>query len=537
MNIALTGIGWRKQFAKDVIKRLGIIFNQTTSEDADMVFVCNYNQVSSDEIRYLVKNGKNVIFLQPEKDLLNVFGNELMYTYHFPLMQIEGHLPVTFLQVFPPVSLVKQKHGETIGLFALDFSSSGENYTTGYPAISWRKMGSGAIAMFFYDFISTLLLLLQGWEFFTEEGRLSRQFRTGISRATHLADYLILRQLCEIPQGYFHEILLLKLIRTLLAGKNPVPRIWYYPYPDTTVFLLSGDSDNLEKHNLEKAWELIVNSGAEYTQYTMVDDIGLFSEKELSQWKQKGIDFELHYYAGPSPSSEEMLQHLVKAKKMFLSKKIKVDSCRGHSLIWTGWDKQIKIMEKAGFLFSSNLLYWYPGISYGLPYYLYTNSGKSSVQELQIFVSDDVCLFNKSGLLPLTPPVYLKKIIAWLDINKDVYYQPFNPIFHPYYLVKQPSTQEVLKQSIIHAKSSGIPIMNHRRFFSWWNKRGSMKLKYQLNDTCVEFSSARTDAETGIALPETWDGMKITGGVKLQTTGEILFPLNCRKITYQKGEK
>ncbi|HPO52365.1 MAG TPA: hypothetical protein PK165_06005 [bacterium] len=535
MNIAFEGTTWRKQLAIDIINRLGIIFNQTTSENADIIIVCDYHHISSEEMLHLVKNRKNVILLQPEKNIVNIFGCELMYTYHFPLMQIDEHLPGRFVQVFPPTLLIKQKHGNISGYFAFDFSCSGENYTTKYPAVSWREIGNGSICMFFYDFISTILLLLQGWEFFTEEGKLSRRFRTGISRATHLADHLINKELCEIPQAYCHEILLLNLIRTMLWKKNPVPRIWYYPYPATTVFLLSGDSDNLEKHNLEKAWELIANSGAEYTQYTMVNDIAGFSEKELLQWKQKGIDFGLHYYAGPSPSFEEMLKHLVQAKKIFLSKKIKINSCRGHSLIWNGWDDQIKIMRKAGFLFSSNLLYWYQGVSYGFPYHLYTDKGKSLVQELQIFVSDDVALFNKSGLLPMTPDVYLKKIIAWLGINKDVYYQPFNPIFHPYYLVKRPSTQEIFKQSVIHAKSSGIPVMNHRTFFSWWRKRSNIKLKYQLTDACIKFSGEKNFVDIGIVLPEKWNDKKVTGGIILKGTGEMLFSLNCRKIVYQKG--
>ncbi|HOJ31791.1 MAG TPA: hypothetical protein PLP13_07165, partial [bacterium] len=107
--------------------------------------------------------------------------------------------------------------------------------------------------------------------------------------------------------------------------------------------------------------------------------------------------------------------------------------------------------------------------------------------------------------------------------------------FHPYYLVKRPSTQEIFKQSVIHAKSSGIPVMNHRTFFSWWRKRSNIKLKYQLTDACIKFSGEKNFVDIGIVLPEKWNDKKVTGGIILKGTGEMLFSLNCRKIVYQKG--
>ncbi|MCM8821724.1 MAG: hypothetical protein NC831_02780 [Candidatus Omnitrophica bacterium] len=528
MKIKIAGESWRKYYLFDMIRRLGILAQVTDDESADMILVSeNVKDLEVDRILDFARNGKIVVFLQPESRVLKYFGDELMYTHHFPLMKLDcDGILASFLQVFPPVCLIKQKQGENYGAFAFDFSRSGENYTTKYPAITLRNFGSGKICLFLYDFISTMLLLLQGWEFFTSEGGLAHQSRLATSRARHLSDHLINKELYLIPQAYFHELLLLYLLRRMARPKDPLPRIWYYPSSYTAAFLLNGDSDNLEKKYLEKAWNMLLKKGLKYTQYIMTQDIEKFSSDEISCWSKKGIDFGLHYFAGISPSEGEMLDHITEARKVFEEKGQKIISCRGHSCIWVGWDGQIKIMEKSKILYSSNLLYWHPGVSYGFPYNLYKKSGRSSVQELQIFCSDDVMLFNKSGMLPLKPVQYMKNIIAWLDINNDLYYQPVNPIFHPFYLVKQPSTSEILSESVEFAKSKDIIVTNHKKFFQWWEKRKRVKLTYKVVDDSIQFDRKELDPEIAIAVPEQWKVNVFPERKMLKGT--------CEKLFYEK---
>jgi len=538
MEIKIAGKTWRKDFCADIIKRLGILTHITKNNEADLFIICDNKDIENEEILDYAKNGASAIFLYPDPDVIKIFGNELMYTYHFPLIQLNINLPITFLQVFPSISLIRQKQGESIAYFAFDFSRSGENYTTKYPAVIWKEIGRGKIGIFMYDFIATVLLLLQGWEFFTSKGEMTHTFRGDISRATHLADNLINPQLNEVPQAYFHELLLLFLMRKMVESVDPLIRLWYFPYPYKNCFLLSGDTDELEKRYLEKAWNMVLEMGAGYTQYTMVDDIKNFSSEEIRDREKMGIEFGLHYYAGQCPSREEMLKHMSDARKTLLTKGITTNLCRGHSCIWVGWDEQVEIMEKTDFLYSSNLLYWDPGVSYGFPYYLYSEKGKSRVQELQIFTSDDTSLFNKSGRMPLKPEVYLRKIIGWLDINKNVYHQPLNPIFHPFYLVNQPSTISVLKESLLYAKSNNIPFMNHSVFLKWWEKRKNIKVGYSIKNSSIEFSDTKVN-EAAVALPISWNKKKPIEKGEITGTGEMIFPLkDNRKITYEKeGEK
>ncbi len=536
MKISIAGKSWRRLFVADIIKRLGIIAPIGQDIDSEIIVVCeNLSESRVDELLDFSRSGKYVVFLQPESKIIKLFGNELMYTYHFPLIQLDcKEIPVNFLQVFPPVSLIKQKNGENIGLFALNFSRSGENYTTKYPAILWKDYGSGKIGIFLYDFVATMLLLLQGWEFFTSEGNLSRSLRTNIARAMHLADHLISENLASIPQAYFHELLLLILLRIMVRKKDPLPRIWYYPYPHTSALLLSGDSDGLEKNYLEKAWNLFWKKGLKYTQYIMVQDIEKFSAEEISGRADAGIEFGLHYYAGPSPTAEEMLKHMREAKDVFISRNTRINLCRGHSCIWVGWDENVRIMERAGISYSSNLLYWYPGVSYGFPYFLYTKTKKSKIQELQIFCSDDTMLFNKTGRPHHKPDTFMKSLISWLDIHNDLFYQPVNPIFHPFYLVKKPLTSDALDASINFAKNKDILIMNHGMFFNWWNRRLKSGLTYRVTDDSVEFYSAIENTNgIAVALPEKWKIKNLSEKKTLKGTAEQLFCLED-KINEEK---
>ncbi|HPC29699.1 MAG TPA: hypothetical protein PLI50_05725, partial [bacterium] len=100
MKIKIAGKTWRKDFCVDIIKRLGILTPITKNNEADLFIICDNKDIENKEILDYVKNGASVIFLYPDPKVTKIFGDELMYTYNFPLMQLNIDLPVTFLQVF-----------------------------------------------------------------------------------------------------------------------------------------------------------------------------------------------------------------------------------------------------------------------------------------------------------------------------------------------------------------------------------------------------------------------------------------------------
>jgi len=381
--------------------------------------------------------------------------------------------------------------------------------------------------MFFYDLPSTILLLQQGREFFASDSDFPVPVSEKVSRAAYLTYGLLNSALQHLPQAYFHELLLLTLSRKLAEKHSPVPRVWQFPFPHTTALLLSGDSDWLGRAGLKRAWKKVLGWGGEYTQMIVMDDLNQFSAREIAEWKDRGIEFGLHYFCGYKPTPDDMRKHLSKARRLFLKKKLGFTSCRGHSIVWVGWDEQVKMMEEAGLDLSSNMLdYYHWGVSQGLPYPLYTKQGRSGIHELQIFSADDPTFFDKSGIPPIGPHEALLKMTGVLNVMNETYYQPLNALFHPAYFVSiTPDSSEWIGGTIQHARRNSIPVMGVNRFFSSWKKRSEL-LRTCGRKIAPDSKTLERFGEFGVALPELWNGRRIKAeGKPLPGTGEILLPL------------
>lgn len=534
MELRIYGEGWRSELTEDILKRAGIQVERTKKLSEGLILVCSLLPGKGEEIKDFIKNGGKVIIVYPERELIPIFGNELFYNYSFPMLRnLREEFPFSYLQIFSPLTLIHPKEGEVWANFAIDFATTEGSQTTRYPAVMWRELGKGKVGIFLYDFLSTILLFQQGYEFFSSTGDFPQPVKDGKFRAGYLFYKLLNPFLAHFPQAYLHELLFLFLMRKIGEDYSPIPRIWYYPYPATTCLILSGDSDSLGKIKLKEAWEKISFLKVPYTQFIMKKDLEEFSSQELKDWRKNGIDFGVHYYCGDMPIEKEMGECLEKEKEIFLKKCVSFDWARGHSLIWIGWDEQIKIMEEKGIRVDSNLGFCSGGILQGFPYYLYTKRGRSSIYELSICFSDDGVLHDKSGKSPLTVREALAKNIEILEIMKNVYYQPVNPVFHPHYFIGAgtPDTTEWLEGIIHYARKKNIPIMNFKSFFSWWERRNKCSLKYKIEKDNVLVSVYPEEEEIGVAFPEAWNGKKFQGeGVKLQGSREILIPVKRKKV-------
>jgi len=528
MKIGIHGSGWRKQMTEDMLVRAGVLAEIKDGLVEELTLVCSVEPGDGQRIEDFVKEGGNAIVLYPERELLGLFGEELMYTHSFPMLKsLREELPFSFLQVFQPISLIRPSKCEVWAKFALNFTYSNEKRTSRYPAIAWREVGKGRLGMFFYDLPSSILLLQQGREFFASDGDFPMPVAEQVTRASSLSYGLVNSALQHLPQAYFHELLLLSLSRKLAEKHSPIPRVWAYPFPHTTALLMSGDSDGLGRAKLREAWQKFVDWGSEYTQMITLYDLKQVAGKELAEWRKRGIDFAFHYYAGAQPTQANMRADFAEAHKLFLKKKVELKACRGHSIIWVGWDEQVKIMEEAGIEISSNLLdYYHWGASQGLPYPLYTDKGRSSVHELQLFATDDPTFYDKSGSPAITPYEALLKLTGVLDTMNNLHYQPLNCLFHPCFLVKvKPDTSEWAGGIVQHAQKNDIPVMNLKRFFEWWTKRGEF-LSVCAGNLKADRKALARFGDVGVALPEHWKGRGINAkGKRLRGTGEVLLPL------------
>jgi len=543
MRIGIYGGGWRSRLAEDILERLGLEGERTESLQEGLMLVCSAAPGKGPEMEDFVKKGGKAIFLYPEKEILPIFGKKLFYSYPFPLLHYcREDLPISYLQVLSPPALIRPKSGEIWAHFALDFSTTAGSRTARYPAVMWRSYGKGKVGIFLYDLLSTIMVFQQGREFFSSTGDFSLPQSDGKFRSAYLFLDLINPKLFHLPQSYLSELLLLGLMRKIVEKDSPLPRIWHYPYPATTALILSGDSDGLEKKKLERAWKKLSRLKAPYTQFIMTGDLGNFPAEELKIWQKEGIDFGAHYFAGPTPTEKEMGSALQKQKELFLKKGLAFNWSRGHSMVWVGWDEQVKILQKKKIKVDSSIspsIFSGWGAVQGLPYRLFSGQRASSIYELTIFSSDDTTLLDKSGNAPLQEREALARSIAVLRTMKNLYYQPLNPIFHPHYFTtdkKKPNTSEWIEGLVLYAREKNIPVMNFKDFFSWWNRRSRSSVAVSAGRKGMKLKVNPEYEDIAVAVPAQWRGKKFRGeGKGLTGTGEILIPAERASLKYKQA--
>ncbi|HID09927.1 MAG TPA: hypothetical protein EYP17_01315 [Candidatus Latescibacteria bacterium] len=447
--------------------------------------------------------------------------------------------PFLYIQVPSSSRLVRQRNGEAWAHFALGFSTTVESRTSRYPAVVWGEEGKGRWGIFLYDLPAALLVFHQGYEFFASDGDFPMPIRDGKARSIYLFNGVYSPELLLQPQPSFHEHLVVRMLRRLTDDFSPLPRVWYYPYPHTTCLLLSGDSDSLDKENLLKAWKRLADWGAPYTQFIMPEDLKPFSPRELADWQDRDIDFGLHYYHGDSPSEEEMALGIREDRRVFSGKGLELSSARGHSLIWVGWDGQIRAFQRSDIRLDSSISFiWAPTArtGEGLPFRLFTREGASRVYEISATsTSDDVACHDKSGHLPMKVEEALSKTLGDLEICRRHTYQPLNLLFHPHYLVgrSSPDTSLWVERMVVRCRELSIPVYNFRQWMEFWWRREKMSVKAEVEEYVVRMKVSGPANGTGIALPSRWAGKELrVEGVKL-TTDEILVPAWETEVRYE----
>ena len=530
----------RRDVTEDILTRQGLAFGRAEGPtDGDLVVVPDalLEREDFDALGAFVRDGGRVLFLTPEPHALSWVGEELPYTFPFPYMRTSSYdFPFLYLQVPSALRLVRQRRGEAWAHFALDFTTTARNFTSKYPALVWGEEGRGRWGVFLYDLPSAILVFHQGHEFFASDGDFSIPTGDGKARSTYPFFKVYDPKLTHQPQPTFHEWLFLMMLRKLSEGLSPLPRVWYYPYPHTTCMLLSGDSDNLERENLLKAWGKLSAWEVPYTQFTMPEDLSLFSPEEVSEWRGRRIDFGLHYYHGENPSEEEMTYGLGEDRKVFSSRGLELTSARGHSLIWVGWDAQVRAFQANGIRVDSSLNYtWDPRAraGEGLPFKLFLREGASEVYEVPLTgPSDDATCHDKSGYPPMRVEEVLSKSLGELERCRRFTYQPLNMLFHPHYIVGRvyPDTSAWVGGMIERCRELGIPIYDIRTWMEFWWRREKVKVK---GDRVRIHISGPADG-MGVALPASWEGRKLKAeGVELPGTGEVLLPAGEEEVSYE----
>ncbi|MHB0877252.1 MAG: hypothetical protein ACYC5O_14540 [Anaerolineae bacterium] len=517
----------------DVLQRLGLTHRLVDSPDnlpaRGLLLVAAQTLAEADWLRVqsYLRQGGRVAFLLPESHATQLLGSEEPLHYQMPYLKATSG-PYSHLQVLSPLRLVRRHHGESLAHFCRDFSNTARSWATSYPAVALGEEGEGVWGLFLYDLARTVLAFHQGHPLFAGDGDLPDPIGDGKHRATHLIHGQVAAPLAEVPQAQGHEMLLLRLLRRLSEVVSPLPRLWPLPYPHTTAVVLSGDSDSLAAANLHLALDRLLEWGLPYTLYTMPDDLAKLSPADIDRYRERGIDFGLHYYHGYTPTSDEMRDGLTADEAAFAAAGLAPVSARGHSVIWRGWSEQAELLEGAGFAASSNFL---GRLAYatgtGLPYRFISRNGASlGIDEVPIYAGDDVTLSDKWGLPPLPAQAALQRTLAALATAAGLYNEVLTFCFHPHYFSgTEPSTAEWVAGLGAACRERGYPVYNVAQWLSFWAGRRAGRLEHEVAAARGTLSLAGSAAGLGVALPRTWNGRTLQNrGIAVAGSDEVLLP-------------
>ena len=521
----------------DALERLGLSF-AVVGSPSDLplpslllVSAPHLDEPAWGEVTSYLDSGGRVAFLQPEAHALALLGEEEPLSYPFPYLKAEGAwAPFSHLQVLSYPRLVRQRQGEALAYFCLDFSTTARRWRSSYPAVAYGSRGKGHWGVFLYDWARSLLAFHQGQLYYASTGDFPDPLGDGRYRSTHLIHKQVVPELREVPQAHCHELMLLHLLRTLCQELSPLPRLWPLPYPQTTAMILSGDSDFLEGERIRQALDKMTAWRLPYTLFTMPEDLRGLSCEEIAAFQANGADFGLHYYHGPTPSVAEMERGLAADIAAFAEKSLRPLSARGHSCIWVGWDEQARLLASAGFQVSSNFL---GRLAYsngsGLPYRFLSRAGEPiGLWELAMFTGDDVTLIDKWSLPPLTAEAALECTLAALRLSARLYYQPLTFCFHPHYFTgTEPATTPWLEGLAAFSREGGCAAFNVGQWLAFWRARAQVRLAEEVDGEKVRLRLHSPIEGLGIALPKQWAGKDYRGtGLKLVGTGEVLLEAN-----------
>ena len=465
----------------DALERLGLSFDRlSTLADLPLPALLLVSSPHLDEYAWgtvssYLESGGRVVFLQPEAHALALLGEEEPLSYPFPYLKAEGEwAPFRHVQALTYPCLVRQRQGEALAHFCLDFSTTAKCWRSSYPAVAYGSKGKGQWGLFLYDLARNLLAFHQGQPCYSSTGDFPDPLGDGRYRATHLIHKQITPELREVPQAHCHELMLLHLLRTLCQDASPLPRLWPLPYPQTTAMILSGDSDSLEPERICQALSKMIAWRMPYTLFIMPEDLRGLPGDELAAFQADSIDFGLHYYHGPTPTVAEMEQGHAADVAAFADKGLRPLSARGHSCIWVGWDEQARLLASAGFQASSNFL---GRLAYsnggGLPYRFLSRAGEAlDLIEMPMFTGDDVTLNDKWGLPPLTAETALERTLTALHLSARLYYQPLTFCFHPHYFTgTEPATTPWLEGMAAFSDGGGCAACNVAQWLAFWQMR------------------------------------------------------------------
>ena len=528
----------------------------TTLKQYDLAILGEF-PLSEEQVAMLtewVRSGGNLIAMRPSKNLARQAG--LKDTGE---VRRDGYVSINTSEA-PGLGLVKetlQFHGpadlyDPNGATELATLYSNATTSTGSPAVTLERLGSGFMAIFVFDLARSVVYTRQGnpiWSAMERDGIppiRSDDLFYGAASFDPEPDWIDLNKIA-IPQADEQQRFLANLILQMNFRKKPLPRFWYFPGGFKAVVIMTGDDHGhggtLGRFIILQAKDPPNCVVAEWQCVRGTSNIfvGTIQPSQAAALSAEGFEIGLHLKTGcadfpwkTSPDSASTLRRQVswKAADFLYSRQLAQFAAaypgvppprttRVDCVNWGDYDTQPQVELKHGIRLDTNYYYWPPKWVGNRPG-MFTGSGmpmrfaKLDGSLIDVYQAATQMTDESGQTYPFTIDSLLSKALG-----AEEYYGAFTVNMHT------DNAESAGADAIVAAaQARGVPIVAANQMLTWLDGRnGSSFQNIAWNGKDLEFTVLVGQGGNGIW---TMIPMNSNGGVLTQIDRD------GRSVTYTK---
>ena len=250
------------------------------------------------------------------------------------------------------------------------------------PAVTYRRLGRGAIATWCYDLAQSIVFTRQGPP---AHAGAETDGVDGIRAVDMFVGFVDLDRL-QIPQADEQQRLWVNLLNEVSIA--PLPRLWYFPHDVASLLVATGDSHNNPAPDVDAVLRRVERYGGSmsiyYTppptdtarraarrvrawlnQQPVIDNLmppsDVVTPYHAEQWRARGHEFALHPYV-----EEGLEAGWARYWQQFTGLGYGAfETTRTHRVLWNGWTETARV--QSSYAVRMNLDYYHVGPTFQRP--------------------------------------------------------------------------------------------------------------------------------------------------------------------------
>lgn len=418
-----------------------------------------------------VTQGGRAVLIQPPRDWAPSLGlapqGQAYTVARDAYLRVSAEHPWMAEFPAPDLQVPGEAHVHALqGAEALAFIAGQRGQASVFPAVSLHHLGQGAVVTFAYDLAETTVLLHQGRPEKSSTGPDPDANRDGKFTPDDAFEGMRDFELRHVPQADVHQDLLVRVLRGLMVGQAPVPRLWHFPNAAPALVFIDGDGDAMVWEDLEWVVRETTQTGTKYTLYLMTPQIEAFEPSKVAALRAQGYEFGVHPWANLQPDLDTWRACVRDIVSLFQDRfGFAPRALRAHSCVFPGWDENPEILREHGLRLDTDFGAGYRFVSgylngSALPVKFISRDGRviDCYSQSTVQTEDGSCT-PKSILPPMTEDEALALGAQLLQDCARRWHGVFHPYFHPISLAGRGSVQcqDWFRGILRAAKALGLP--------------------------------------------------------------------------------